>query len=60
LAITVVTTASLASPPCSRSEDGDDLVAVDDLARTVHGQAAVCVTVVRDARVGVVFDHRGT
>ena len=35
--------------------DGQDLVAVDDLAGRVDGQAAVGVAVVRDAEVGAVL-----
>ena len=40
-------------------EQREDLVAVDDLAVRVDRQAAVRVTVVRDADVGPVLDHRG-
>ena len=36
-------------------EDRQDLVAVDGVAGGVHGEAAVGVTVVRDAEVGAVL-----
>ena len=37
-------------------EDSHDLIAVDDLAGSVHGKAPVGVAVVRDAEVGAVRD----
>ena len=37
-------------------EDRHDLIAVDDLAGSVHGKAPVGVAVVRDAEVGAVRD----
>lgn len=40
-------------------EDREDLVAVDRLTLGVHGEAAVGVTVVRDAEVGTVLADRG-
>jgi hypothetical protein len=60
LLITVATTVSLVSRPRSRSASAqhrEDLVAVHQFAACVHGEAAVGVTVQRDAEVGAVPDH---
>ncbi len=51
--------AELAGVPHREGQDGEDLVAVDLLARRVHGEAAVGVAVVRDAQVGAVLDDGG-
>ena len=40
-------------------QDGEDLVAVDDLAAPVHREAAVGVTVQGEADVGAVLEDRG-
>lgn len=45
--------------PHAQRQDREDLVAVDLVARVVHGQAAVGVPVVGDTEVGAVLDHRG-
>ena len=45
--------------PHRQGEYGEDLVPVDLGARVVDGQAAVGVTVVRDAEVGAVLDDGG-
>ena len=45
--------------PHGQREDGQDLVAVDDGAGGVDGEAAVGVAVVGDAEVGAVLDDGG-
>ena len=40
-------------------KDGHDLVAVDDIALGIHGEAAVGVAVVRDAHVCANLEHLG-
>ncbi len=49
--------AQLAGLAHGHRQHREDLVAVDLRAGAVHGQAAVRVTVVRDAEVGSVLDH---
>ena len=60
LLITVATTVSSTSWPASaiaEGEDREDLVAVDDLALVVDGQAPVGVAVEGEPDVGAVLDH---
>ena len=56
---TTVSPASRAGVAQRQGQHGQDLVAVDDLAGGVDGQAAVGVAVVRDPGVGAVLDHGG-
>ena len=61
LLITVATTVSFLQPARlahREREDRQDLVAVDDPARVVDGEAAVGVAVEGDADVGAVLEHR--
>ena len=37
--------------------DGHDLVAVDNFAGVVYGKASICIAIVRDAEICVVFKH---
>ena len=47
----VITVTATRSTPRCECEDGDDLVAVDRLPVTVHGEHAIAVAVERDAEV---------
>ena len=59
--MTVATTVSCGQGPALakvQREDAHDLVAVDDVAAGVHGQAPVGVAVVADAQVRLMLDDR--
>ena len=41
----------------TQGHDCHDLVAIDNFAGVIDGEAAVCVAIVCDAEVGVVLEH---
>ena len=41
----------------AQGHDCHDLVAIDNLAGVIDGEATVCVAIVCDAEVGVVLEH---
>ena len=55
---TTVSAGSVAGVAHRQRQHGQQLVPVDDLARGVHGQAAVGVPVEREPDVGAVLDDR--